>query len=246
MNLLEAVNMQENNAYQYSGIAGIVGAISLLVGTSLHPSHADPNDPYAAFSEYAAHHDWVAVHLIQLLGIALMVVTLMALSKMMENGRGGMMAHLGTVGATTSLAIAAALQAVDGIALKLMVDRWANAPIANKDMLFYATVGVRQIEVGLASMLSLMLGSTAIIYGLAQRSDDNFPNGVSWLAIIGGLGTAAAGIAMSQTGFSNATMIINMPSNLLLLVWMVLTGIWMLKITSTSVASVMATKKDGA
>ena len=236
--------MQKNNAYQYSAIAGIVGAISLLVGTILHPSEADPNDSYAAFSEYAAHHDWVAVHLIELLGIALMVFALLALSKMMENGRGGMMAHLGTVGATTSLAIAAALQAVDGIALKMMVDRWANAPLADKDMIFYAALGVRQIEVGLASMLCLILGFTAIIYGLAQKAAGNFRDVVSWLAILGGLGTAIAGLVMSQTGFSDATMIINMPSNLLLLGWMVLTGIWMWKTTSASIASFRVIKED--
>lgn len=150
-----------------------------------------------------------------------MVIALLALSKMMT--------HLGTVGATASLAIAAALQAVDGIALKVMVDRWANAPLADKDVIFYAPFGVRQIEVGLASMLSLFLGSTAVIYGFAQKADGKFHNVISWLAILGGLGTAIAGIVMSQTGFSDATMTINMPSNLLLLVWMVLTGISMWK-----------------
>lgn len=236
--------MQKKNSYQYNGIFGIVGAISLFVGTLLHPSGADPNNPIAAFTEYAADHDWVAVHLIQLFGVALMVVALIALSERLENSRGGMMARLGTVGAITSLAIAAALQAVDGIALKFMVDRWANAPLAEKDMIFYAAFGVRQIEVGLASMLCLSLGSTAIIYGLAQKADDNFPNIVSSLAILGGLGTTIAGIFMSQTGFSDMTMIINMPSNLILLVWMVLTGVWMWKITSTNITSFSVIKED--
>ena len=50
--------MHKNNAYQYSAIAGIVGAVSLLVGTVLHPSEAHPNDPYASFTEYETHHDW--------------------------------------------------------------------------------------------------------------------------------------------------------------------------------------------
>ena len=224
--------MEKSNAYKYGAIAGVTGAISLLAGTLLHPSGADPNEPHAAFTEYAAHHDWVAVHLIQLLGVALMVISLVLLSKMMTNGRGEIMAYMGTIGAAASLALAAALQAVDGIALKVMVDHWANASVADKDMLFYAAFGVRQIEVGFASTLSIILGCTVIIYGLAQRSDDNFPNGMAWLAIIGGLGTAIAGIVMSQTGFSDTTMIINMPSNLLLLLWMVLTGIWMWKTAS--------------
>ena len=236
--------MPNNSVYQYGAIAGMVGAITLFVGTILHPTEAHPNDPSAAFIEYAAHHDWVAVHLIQLLGVTLMVFALVVLSKMMWDGHGAMVAHLGTVGATISLAIAAALQAVDGIALKVMVDRWEIAPIADKNMIFYAAFGVRQIEVGLASMLSLFLGSTAVIYGLAQKADSNFRNVVSWLASFGGLGTATAGIVMAQTGFSDTTMTINMPSNLLLLVWMVVTGISMWKIASANVTSFKAIKKD--
>lgn len=221
--------MQSYNMYRYGAIAGIAGAFSLFMGTILHPAEADPNDPIAAFTEYAAHYDWVAVHLVQLLGVALMVAAVFIFSILIENGRGGLVARLGNVGAAASLALAAMLQAVDGVALKVMVDRWAAATGPDKDMLFYAAFGVRQIEVGTASMFCILMGCTVILYGAAQKVDGHFSNGLVWLAFIGGVGTAIAGIVMSQTGFSDATMLINMPANFLLLVWMALTGIWMWK-----------------
>jgi hypothetical protein len=221
--------MQGKNIYKYGAIAGILGAIGLFIGTFLHPAHADPNDPISAFTEYAAHHHWVNVHLIQLLGVGLMVLAVIVFSKMIKVERAGILTQLGNSGATASLALAAALQAVDGVALKVMVDRWASSAGPEKDMLFYAAFGVRQIETGTASMFCILMGCTVILYGLAQKVDGRFSNLLVWLAVVGGLGTAIAGLVMTQTGFSNATMLINMPANVLLLIWMIFTAIWMWK-----------------
>jgi hypothetical protein len=221
--------MQEKNIYKYGSIAGFLGTMGLFTGTFLHPAHADPNDPIAAFTEYAAHDPWVNVHLIQLLGVGLMVLAVIVFSKMIENKSAGILTQLGNTTAAASLALAAALQAVDGVALKVMVDRWASSAGPEKDMLFYAALGVRQIEVGTASMFCILMGCTVILYGLAQKVDGRFSNLLVWIAFVGGLGTAIAGLVMAQTGFSNATMLINMPANILLLIWMICTAIWMWK-----------------
>ena len=60
----------------------------LLVGTYLHPMGADPSEPVAAFTEYAADHSWVASHLMQLSGIAGMVAALLFLTEQLEARRG--------------------------------------------------------------------------------------------------------------------------------------------------------------
>ncbi len=99
----------------------------LFVGTFLHPSGADPNDALAAFTEYADDQLWIASHLTQLLGVAMMVGALVHLSRILATGFASGWAWLGGAGAIASLASAAALQAVDGIALKIMVDAWAEA-----------------------------------------------------------------------------------------------------------------------
>jgi hypothetical protein len=97
----------------------------LLIGTYLHPMGADPNEAVAAFTEYAADHLWVASHLTQLAGVALMAAALLFLAQQLvtENGIGW--ARVAAGGVTVNLAVATVLQAVDGVALKIMVDVWA-------------------------------------------------------------------------------------------------------------------------
>jgi len=205
----------------------ITGSIMLFIGTYLHPMSADPNQAVAAFTEYAADRLWVASHLTQLAGMALMVSALVLLAQQVttENTRGW--ARLAVGGAIVSLTVATTLQAVDGVALKVMVDTWAAAPAAQKEEAFYAAFAVRQIEVGLASMLSLSLGLTAIVYGGILLVCDASPKWVAGLAIVGGVPTIVAGIVIAYSGFSELSMTINMPASSLLLIWMLILGVYM-------------------
>jgi hypothetical protein len=204
-------------------IAAVAGAVLLFVGTYLHPMSADPNVALAAFTEYAASGNWVAIHLMQLFGVVLIAASLVLLSRKMAEGPAAEWATLGAAGAIASVAIAAALQAVDGVALKFMVDMWAATP---EPAMFSAALGVRQIEVGLASMTSLLLGLTAAIYGIALLIDGRFPGWIGVVAIVGGVPTAVAGVVMAHTGFSNAAMVLGMPSNSLLIVGMIILGVY--------------------
>ena len=208
-----------------ASVAAIGGALLLFGGTILHPSGADPNDAVAAFSEYADAQWWIASHLTQLLGLALMVCALIQLSRLLASGSAKGLPWIGAAGAIASLAVAGAVQAVDGIALKMMVDAWAAAAEPDKTTLFYATYGVRQIEVGLASVTSLLFGLTMCVYGVAVISDHRLPKWLGWLPIIGGIPTAIAGVVIAYTGFSGLAMSINMPANSLLLIWILALGV---------------------
>jgi hypothetical protein len=208
-----------------ASVAAVSGALLLFGGTILHPSGTDPNDAVAAFSEYADDQLWIATHLTQLLGVALIVCALIQLSRLLASGSAKGLARIGAAGAIASLAAAAAVQAVDGIALKIMVDAWAAAAEPDKTTLFYAAYGVRQIEVGLASILSLLFGLTVCVYGVAIISDHSFASWLGWLAIVGGIPTAMAGVVIAYTGFSGLAMSINMPSSSVLLIWMIALGV---------------------
>jgi len=188
---------------------------------------ADPSDALAAFTEYAADRLWVASHLTQLAGVALMVAALLVLTQQLEESSGPTWARIATCGAIASLAAAAALQAVDGVALKFMVDAWAAAPAAQKESAFHAAFAVRQVEVGLASMLCLVMGVTVTLYGGALLSARAYPKWIGGLALVGSIPTAVAGIVMAYTGFSGLTMAINMPASVLLLLWMSTLGMMM-------------------
>ncbi len=213
------------NPMRGAPVAAVGGALLLFIGTFVHPSGVDPNDALAAFTEYADDQLWIASHLTQLIGVALIVGSLIYLSLILAGGSARALAWIGAAGAIASLATAAALQAVDGIALKMMVDVWADAAEPDKTTLFFSTYGVRQIEVGLASIMSLLFGLTVCVYGVALIADKGFARWLGWLAIIGGIPTATAGVVLAYTGFSGLAMSIIMPSSSLLLVWMIALGV---------------------
>jgi len=97
---------------------------------------------------------WVASHLVQFAGIALMVAVLLLLSQQLDAAGARVWPRPATGTAAAALAVSAALQAVDGIVLKVIVDAWAAAASAQKETAVYAAFAVRQIEVGLASVVS--------------------------------------------------------------------------------------------
>jgi len=211
----------------FGATCAIAGSVLLVVGTFLHPLGADPNDPVAAFTEYAADRLWVANHLTQLAGVALVVAALLVLARQLESGSGAGWSRVAAGGAIVSLAMATALQAVDGIALKVMVNAWAAAPASQKEAAFHAAFAVRQVEIGFASMLSLVLGLTAGVYGVALRLDRTYPKWMGGFAIVGGVPMTVAGGVMAHAGFSGLAMAISMAASSALVVWMLLCGVFM-------------------
>ena len=67
--------------------------------------NADPNDAPAAFAEYAADRIWVATHLGQFLGVAILGVALVALASAMEPGKPSAWARIGVLGTAASIAM---------------------------------------------------------------------------------------------------------------------------------------------
>jgi hypothetical protein len=203
-----------------SAACAFIGCVLLGLGTSMHPMHADPNDAPAAFAEYAADGNWVASHLLQFAGAALLVGFLLLLARQLQ-GSLAVLRPLASGGAIASLAAAAVLQAVDGVALKAAVDAWAAAPAAEKAAAFSAAFAVRQIEIGLASLLSILFGATAALFGLLLYGEGRYPTWIGSIAVAGGIGFAVGGAVIAYSGFSATAMNIQMPASLLLLTWIV-------------------------
>lgn len=203
----------------------IAGAALLFVGTSLHPMHEDPNDALAAFGEYAADHIWLFSHMAQLAGVLSMVAGLVLILGRLSDGPLRGWALLTILFGAASLAAAAALQAVDGIALKAVVNAWAAADTATKPSLFSAAFAVRQIEVGFAAISAMLLGLTVLLANVALRQARRCP---LWLSLLGGVGAVSVlvgGFATAATGFSGTAMAANMPGSMVLLVWVVLLAV---------------------
>ena len=166
------MRLREN---RIGAVCAIAAAFLLLAGTWLHPIPPDPNNPAQAFAAYAEDRLWVASHLAQLVGIALALAALVILALQLETGGAAVWARLASAGAIASLALAAALQAVDGVALRAVVENWAAAGAAQKESAFQSALAVREVEIGLASMLSLVLGATATLFGVALLDGLTYP-----------------------------------------------------------------------
>ncbi len=208
-------------------LAAVIGSVTLFTSTLLHPMSADPNDPLAAFAEYAADRPWVATHLGQFVGVAILGVALVALASTMEAGAPAAWARIGVAGTAASVATAAALQAVDGVALKVMVDRWAHAGSEVRALAFEGAFAVRQIEVGMASLLSVIFGLTITAFAIAMLKSRRFPIWLGTFGLLGALGTVAAGGAQAYTGFSDLAMMLSMPAGCLLLLWALVIGVFL-------------------
>ena len=224
----------EQHLARIGAVAAIVGALVLLVATLLHPISADPNDPAAAFTEYAADTLWVGSHLGQFLGIALLGAALVGVAATFESGKPAAWGRVGVAGAAASVAVTAALQAVDGVALKVMVDRWSRAGGDQRLRAFEGALAVRHIEIGMASLLSLTFGLTIVVFGTAMLRSARYSTWLALLGVAGGAATMAAGVAQAYTGFSSLSMIVSMPASVMLLIWALLVGVVMWRAARSS------------
>jgi hypothetical protein len=122
------------------------------------------------------------------------------------------------------VAAAAALPAVDGVALRTMVIRWMQSSDDARARAFESAFAVRQIEIGMASLLSVLFGLTVSVFGIAMLCSRRFPGWLGWLGLLGGLATVAAGVAQAYTGFSPLAMDLGMRASGALLIWALVAG----------------------
>jgi hypothetical protein len=188
----------------------IAGVIAEYVVTMFHPAHAAPNDHPAAFAEYAASHAWIPVHLGQFAaGLVIVLGFLALLRSLRPTSRSPLTIRAAEAAAVLTAAVSAALQAVDGIALKRAVDSLATVPAGLRDAAFHDAETVRWLEESMAAYFRLTLGLTLVMIGLAVVSSRRLPRWTAGFAVLSGLAFIADGIGVGYSGFAGAT-----PANL--------------------------------
>jgi hypothetical protein len=213
--------------FRLAAVLAVLSAALLAVGTVLHPAHADPGSPAAAFAEYAgvSRGAWVAAHLLQLGGVAGLVLMAVLLARAVDGTRGSVWARVTTVLGTAGLAAAAVLQAVDGVALKAVVDLWSGAG-EDRPQLFAAALAVRQVEIGLDSVFALLLAAAFLTLGLGLLTTPGANRGLGVLAVIAaGAGAVDAG-TLALSGFSAASMLAAEVVAVAVLGWLLLAAGW--------------------
>ncbi|TQJ36782.1 hypothetical protein [Arthrobacter sp. SLBN-122] len=210
-------------------LAGVV--VSILAGL-LHAESHDANDHLESFTAYANSGIWTPVHLGQFVGMALVGAGLVSLATGLAS-RGtapgvqlrplGWTARFGAVSAAAAVALHAALQAVDGVALKQAVDAWAAAPDPEKAARFATAEGIRWLEWGMRSYQSILLGAALVLVGVAVAATHHVPRMIGYLMALSGLGYLAQGWIIGESGFSAG----NALPTLVSILAIVISAIWL-------------------
>jgi len=223
-------------------LAGVV--VSILAGL-LHAESHDANDHVASFTAYANSGIWTAVHLGQFVGMALVGAGLGSLGTALaslgsasgvQRHRLAWTARLGALSAAAAVALYAALQAVDGVALKQAVDAWAAAPDPEKGARFATAEGIRWLEWGMRSYQSILLGAALVLVGVVVAATHHVSSVVGYLMALSGLGYLAQGWIIGESGFSAGNSIPTLVSILAIVasaVWLTVST-WRMKQQTTT------------
>jgi hypothetical protein len=220
--------MTDRTFLRLSAFLLLAGIVLSFVAGFLHPAHEKPNEHIAVFAEYAASTNWIAVHLGQFVGIAILIAGLVVLYYALDvrSGTPMWLARFGTVAAVITLALYAVLQAVDGVALKHAVDAWASAPDAENAARFASAEVIRWMEWAVRSYFSYMLGLSFVLFGAAMVLVARPSRVVGYLMGLSGLAYLVQGWIIGGEGFSDNNTIPTLLSYALILVWC----IWLLVI----------------
>jgi hypothetical protein len=197
------------------------GFVVSLVAGLFHADSANANDHPATFAEYARSGIWTAVHLGQFAGMALLIAGLLVLLFVLKAPGGSLAwtARFGAAAAVAALALYAALQAVDGVALKQAVDAWAAAAEPEKAVRFATAEGLRWLEWGMRSYQSVVLGTALVLTGAVVVGARSVSRLVGCAMALSGLAYLAQGWILGIEGFSPANTIPTLAGIVLILVW---------------------------
>lgn len=197
---------------------GLIGVVLLVTGTAFHPVPPNSNDAATAFAAYAevSRAAWLNAHLLALAGITGMVLAMVLLSLgLATTGREQLWARLTGVNGATAIAVTAVLQAVDGVALRAVIDLWFQASAADRPALHAAALAVRQVEIGLDAVFSLALALTTLTFGLTLWRRGRARRVLAVIALETSATSAAAGVLFGLQGFSPTAMNAGMTSGAL-------------------------------
>ena len=176
---------------------------------------------------------WLAAHLLPLVGITGMVLAMVLLSRAVATtGTGRLWARLTEVTGAAAIAVTAVLQAVDGVALKAIVDMWAHASAADRSALFAAAQAVRQVEIGMDAVFSLGLAMTTLTFAVVLWEARRAGRVLAGVSLATAATATVAGVLFGLQGFSAAAMNAGMASGLLGMVLTVAAAAWVRRRTA--------------
>ena len=202
-----AVERSSRTALRAGAALLLAGGAAEFAVTSLHAHREPPNDHSAAFAEYAASENWIAVHLGQFAaGLVLLVGILVLLAGLRGGGAPSPVVRAAEALTAIAGAVFAVLQAVDGVALKHVVDSLVAAPSDLRAAAFHDAETVRWTEWALAGYFRITLGLAVIALALAVLTSRALPRWTAAVVLVAGGAFVADGVGVGYDGFTGATL----------------------------------------
>jgi hypothetical protein len=228
----------QRTLFRVGSIAFIAGAIIAIVSTLFHATSKDPANQILEFTAYANSDSWTAVHIGQFVGV-IMVFSggFVALYRLLVQSESSMIFILSWIGLSLAIMTASAfavLQAVDGIANKMAVDSWVEAPPEKKDITFTVAEGIRFIEYGTNSIFRILQGTVAVIFGITILNIKFLNKWICVAGIVIGTITIYAGLEVVYLGFVGPTTVIGI-SMIIYFIWVGILGVLMWRKSTSTV-----------
>jgi hypothetical protein len=209
-------------ALRLSATLLLAGQTVYIAVTQLHAG-GDANDHHHIFAEYAENGIWTVVHFGQFMGMAAMLagVGTLFFAFDVRAGLARGLAGLGAGAAAVALALYAALQAVDGVALKQAVSAWTTAPDTEKLARFATAESIRWLEWGMRSYQDFAMGLTLLLFAAALLRTSLVARPIGMLMAVTSLAYFAQGWVAGTDGFTSAQSIAIVAAWALSLAWMI-------------------------
>lgn len=206
------MTLSERYFSKVGAVAAISGLVIYTVSKFVFHPMTPPQETEAAFADYAVEPNWAVIHLGELLGILLMSGAIIALAWRLRRGVVGVWSTLGATATVLFAGVYAVFIAVDGVALGVLVDQWAEAGPEQQELLYETAFAVRQIEAGLWGIQWLMFSVATALFAVAFFASAetplrlSWPSGMGWLSVVSSVGALSFGTVQALTGFTDLSM----------------------------------------
>src|ERR687889_499485 len=226
--------MVDRSSLRLSATLVVIGEVLFAIVTLFHPA-GDANNHPGVFAKYASDASYEALHVVQFVFMAVLLLGLFVLSFALNvrSGALGWMDRFAAVSALVALALYGVLQAVDGIALKHAVDAWANAPEAEKAIRFASAETVRWLEWGMNSYQNFMFALSLILLATVIVGTARVPRAIGYLMGLAAIPNLVQSWVVGTEGFSvswlaGSLSVVGLPLMLAWSIWLLIVA-WRMK-----------------
>jgi hypothetical protein len=227
--------MADRSLLRLSATLVVIGELLFALVTALFHPDGDANNHPLVFAEYASSASYTAVHFVQFVFMAVLLLGLLVLSFALNvrSGALGWVGRFSAVSVVVALPLYGVVQAVDGVALKHAVDAWANAPEAEKAIRFANAETVRWLEWGANQYQIFMFALALILLATVIVGTARVPRAIGYLMGLAAIPSFVQSLVIGTEGFSvillaGSLSVVGLPLMLTWSIWLLIVA-WRMK-----------------